>query len=157
MDKKIAHIVTHTHWDREWYQTFQQFRVRLVDLMDHTMEIFDNDPEFKHFMLDGQTVVIEDYLEIKPEQRERIKKLVQERKLFIGPWYVLVDEFLVSGESFIRNLLTGHRIAREFGELMKVGYLPDQFGHISQIPQILRGFDIDCAVAWRGFRRASRG
>lgn len=152
MIKKTVHVVTHTHWDREWYGTFQEFRVRLVDLMDHTLRLFKEDPQFKYFTLDGQTVVLEDYLDIRPEQREKIKRLVKEGKLFIGPWYVLVDEFLVSGESLVRNLLIGHRIADDFGGPMKVGYLPDMFGHISQMPQILNGFDIDTSVIWRGFR-----
>jgi mannosylglycerate hydrolase len=152
MKKKTVHVVTHTHWDREWYGTFQEFRLRLVDLMDHTFEIFENDGEFKYFTLDGQTVVLEDYLDIKPEKRTVIEKLVREGKMLIGPWYVLVDEFLVSGEALIRNLLIGHRISSDFGAVMKDGYLPDMFGHISQMPQILSGFDIDTAVVWRGLR-----
>ncbi len=146
------HVVSHTHWDREWYLPFQRFRIRLVDLMDHLLEIFREDPDYKHFNLDGQTIILEDYLEIKPEMHTLIQRLVREGKLLVGPWYVLNDEFLVSGESTIRSLLLGHRTGSEFGPIMKVGYLPDQFGNISQMPQILQGFSIDNAIFGRGLQ-----
>lgn len=143
-------IVPHSHWDREWYLTFQQFRYKLVKLVDQVLDILEQDPQFKYFTLDGQTVVLEDYLEIKPEERERIEKLVRGGRLLIGPWYVLPDEFLVSGESIIRNLQKGLALCSSFGGGMNVGYVPDQFGHIAQLPQILRGASIDTAVLWRG-------
>ncbi|MDH7601126.1 MAG: glycoside hydrolase family 38 C-terminal domain-containing protein [Armatimonadota bacterium] len=146
------HVVSHTHWDREWYLPFQRFRIRLVDLMDHLLEIFERDPEYRYFNLDGQTIILEDYLEIRPEKRVEIEKLVREGKLLIGPWYVLNDEFLVSGEATVRSLLLGHRTGSEFGPVMKVGYLPDQFGNISQMPQILQGFGIDNAIFGRGLQ-----
>lgn len=152
------HVVSHTHWDREWYLPFQRFRVRLVDLMDHLLEVLERDPDFKHFNLDGQTVMIEDYLEIRPEKRAAVQRLAREGRLSVGPWYVLNDEFLASGESTVRSLLIGHRIAREFCPVMKVGYLPDQFGNISQAPQILLGFGIDSAIFGRGMHLdADRG
>jgi len=143
------HIISHTHWDREWYLTYQQFRMKLVHLIDYTLDILKNNPDFK-FMLDGQTVVLEDYLEINPQRESELKNYIKEGRLLVGPWYVLSDEFLSDGESLIRNLLIGHKIAQRFGRVMKVGYLPDIFGHISIMPQILRGFDIDNAVIWRG-------
>lgn len=136
------HVVPHTHWDREWYLAFEQFRIRLVEMIDHLLKVLDKEPELR-FMLDGQTVVLEDYLEIRPENKARLKKYIKEGKLLIGPWHVLPDECLVSGEALVRNLLLGHRIPQEFGRVMKVGYLPDIFGHIAQMPQILRGFEID--------------
>ena len=148
--QKELHLISHTHWDREWYLTFQEFRIKLVDLIDHLLDIMDKDPEYKYFTLDGQTVVLEDYLEIRPENRVRLKKYIKEGRVFIGPWYILPDEFLVSGESIIRNLLLGHRIGAQFGKVMKVGYIPDTFGHISQLPQILSGFGIDNVILWRG-------
>jgi len=152
MPKKYEiHLVSHTHWDREWYLTFEQFRLRLGDLIDHLLEIMDSNPDYKYYMLDGQTVVLEDYLEIRHKNRERLKKYIKEGRIFVGPWYILPDEFLVSGESTIRNLLRGHRIARAFGRVMKSGYIPDPFGHISQMPQILKGFEIDNCILWRGF------
>jgi len=148
----VLHVISHTHWDREWYFTFQKFRVRLVDLIDHVLDILDTDPDYNCFNLDGQTIVLEDYLQIKPENRERIAKYVREGKILVGPWYQLNDEFLVSGESTVRSLLIGHRISREFGATMKLGYLPDQFGNISQMPQIFNGFGIDTAIFGRGLQ-----
>ena len=143
-------IVPHTHWDREWYQTFQQFRVRLVHAVDKLLDILDGDPQFSHFMLDGQTIVLDDYLEVRPEQEERLKRYTRSGRIQVGPWYLQPDEFLVSGESLVRNLQFGLQRASEFGGHMRVGYVPDTFGHIAQLPQILRGFGIDNAVFWRG-------
>lgn len=145
-----AFLVPHTHWDREWYQTFQQFRIRLIDLINNLIDILENDKAFSDFTLDGQTIVLEDYLEVHPERREVLKKYITEGRIHVGPWYILPDEFLVSSESIIRNLLLGHKIASEFGSVMKVGYIPDPFGHISQMPQILKGFGIDNIIFWRG-------
>jgi mannosylglycerate hydrolase len=144
------HLVTHTHWDREWYQTFQQFRLKLVRLMDHLLALLDADPDFKFFMLDGQTIVLDDYLQIRPEREEEIRGHIQRGRILIGPWFVLPDEFLVSPEAIVRNLLQGDRTARAFGAKMEIGYIPDPFGHIGQMPQILRGFGIEAASLWRG-------
>lgn len=146
------HVISHTHWDREWYLSHEQFRLRLVDLIDHLIDIMESDPDFRFFHLDGQTIVLEDYLEIRPNQRERLSGLIRSGRLLIGPWYLQNDEFLVLGESTVRNLLIGQRICRNsFGiEPMMVGYVPDQFGNVSQLPQILHGFNIDCAVFGRG-------
>jgi alpha-mannosidase len=143
-------LVPHTHWDREWYQTFQQFRIRLVRAVDKLLDILERDPGFTHFMLDGQTIVLDDYLEVEPEQEERLRQHIRAGRVLVGPWYLQPDEFLVSGEALIRNLQFGLRRAADFGEAMRVGYLPDTFGHIAQMPQILRGFGIDNAVFWRG-------
>ncbi|NLC58255.1 MAG: hypothetical protein GX774_15590 [Armatimonadetes bacterium] len=149
----VLHVVSHTHWDREWYLPFQRFRMRLVDLIDHLLALLDRDPEFRFFNLDGQTIVLEDYLQIRPENEERLRRYIGEGRILVGPWYQLNDEFLVSGEATIRSLLVGHRLAQAFGGTMKVGYLPDQFGNISQMPQILRGFGIDNAIFGRGWAR----
>ncbi len=101
-------------------------------------------------MLDGQTIVLEDYLQMRPEREADLRGYVQSGRMLIGPWYILPDEFLVSPEATIRNLLEGERTARRFGPKMKVGYIPDPFGHIGQMPQILRGFGIETASLWRG-------
>src|SRR5437868_12982472 len=143
-------LVPHTHWDREWYQTFQQFRIRLVRTIDKLLDILDRDDKFSHFMLDGQTIVLDDYLEVQPEQEERLKRHIRAGRIQVGPWYLQPDEFLVSGESLIRNLQIGLQRAAEFGGGMRIGYVPDCFGHIAQLPQILQGFGIDNAVFWRG-------
>ncbi|WP_322801217.1 alpha-mannosidase [Thermoflexus sp.] len=145
-----AFIVTHTHWDREWYRPFQAFRYRLVDLLEQVLETIERDPAFAGFLLDGQSVLLEDVLAIRPDLEPRIRKAVEAGRLWIGPWYILPDEFLVSGESLIRNLMIGIRIARRLGGWMAVGYTPDPFGHVGQLPQILRGFGIEAAVFQRG-------
>jgi alpha-mannosidase len=150
IEKYTVFVIPHTHWDREWYATYQQFRVRLVHVMDALLNLLERDPSYTHFNLDAQTVVLQDYLEIRPEKCASLKKVVRERRLGVGPWYVLPDEFLVSGEALVRNLLLGHRIAGEFGHVQKVGYIPDTFGHISQLPQILQGFGIPFAMHLRG-------
>ncbi|MFX1601551.1 MAG: alpha-mannosidase [Promethearchaeota archaeon] len=144
-------IVPETHWDREWYLPFQEFRARLVIMMDKLLHILRTDPDYKNFTFDGQTIPIEDYLEVRPEKEEEIKKFVKQGRLSIGPMYVLPDEFLVSGESLIRNLMIGHKISKKFGRVMKAGYIPDPFGHIAQLPQIMNGFDIPSILFWRGF------
>ncbi|MBC7327443.1 hypothetical protein H5T87_04935 [bacterium] len=150
MKEWTALLVSHTHWDREWYRTFQGFRRLLVRLTDRLLSIMESNPRYKYFVFDGQTIVLEDYLEIRPENEERLKSLVQAGRLHIGPWYVLPDEFLVSGESLVRNLLIGHLISEKFGRTMKVGYLPDPFGHVAQLPQILQGFGIKSFMFHRG-------
>jgi len=143
-------IVSHTHWDREWYQPFEEFRIRLVKLVDKLLDILTSDPDYRYFTLDGQTIILEDYLEIRPQKEEEIRRLVQQGRLLIGPWWILPDEFLVSPEATIRNLMLGDQVAKRFGAKMEVGYLPDPFGHIGQMPQILAGFGIDVAVLRRG-------
>lgn len=142
-------IIPTTHWDREWYLPFNEFRAYLVLMFDNLIEIFNKDPNF-NFVLDGQTIPLEDYLEVRPEQEEQIKKFVEEKQLSIGPMYVLPDEFLISGESIIRNLLLGHKICKKFGRVMKAGYIPDPFGHIAQLPQILSEFEIPSFIFARG-------
>ncbi len=144
------HLVPHTHWDREWYRTFEAFRFRLVQLIDSLLDILASDPDYRYFMLDGQTIVLEDYLQIRPERAEEITSRIREGRIQIGPWYILPDEFLVSPEATIRNLLIGKEICRDYGSIMPVGYIPDPFGHIGQMPQILSGFGIHSACLWRG-------
>ncbi len=145
-----AFIVTHTHWDREWYRPFQAFRYRLVDLVEQVLDTLERDPDYAGFLLDGQSVLLEDVLAIRPDLAPRIQRAVEAGRLWIGPWYVLPDEFLVSGEALIRNLQVGIRIARRFGRWMPIGYTPDPFGHVGQLPQILQGFGIGTAIFQRG-------
>jgi alpha-mannosidase len=145
-----VHVYAHTHWDREWYRPFERFRMQLVGVVDRILQVLDTDPRFATFVLDGQTIVLEDYLELRPEEAPRIRRLVGAGRLEIGPWHVLPDEFLVSGESLVRNLLEGRRVASRFGDPIAVGYLPDPFGHVAQLPAILRGFGIDNAIFSRG-------
>ncbi|MET9552533.1 alpha-mannosidase [Streptomyces sp. NPDC006645] len=142
-------LVPHTHWDREWYEPFQRFRLRLVDLLDEVLDRAEADDRFR-FTLDGQMAAVDDYLEVRPEHRDRVVRLVRRGQLAVGPWQILLDEFLCSGENIIRNLELGHRRATELGSAMPVGYLPDMFGHCAQMPQILSAAGLDHACVWRG-------
>src|SRR5712692_1677865 len=133
-------IVPHTHWDREWYAPFQTYRVQLVRLVDDLLDLLEADPSFTRFLLDGQTAIVDDYLEVRPEAGPRLARLVGEGRLQVGPWMILMDEFMVSGETLVRNLQLGLARAAELGAapVTPVGYLPDMFGHVAQMPQILR-------------------
>ncbi|MET9480212.1 alpha-mannosidase [Streptomyces sp. NPDC006638] len=144
-----AVFVPHFHWDREWYEPFQVFRHRLVAALDTVLETAEADPDFR-FTVDGQMAAIEDYLEMRPENRDRLAALVSGGQLAIGPWLILLDEFLCSGETVVRNLRMGWAAAAELGGSMPLGYLPDMFGHIAQMPQILARAGIEHAALWRG-------
>ncbi|MGH2556767.1 MAG: alpha-mannosidase, partial [Actinomycetota bacterium] len=144
-------LVPLTHWDREWYETFEGFLARLVDMMDHLIQLSSADSPLPHFHLDGQSAMIDDYLAARPERKEDVERLAREGRISVGPWFTQMDEFLTSGESMIRNLEWGKARAREFGtEPVPAGYLPDQFGHTGQMPQILANAGFDKAVLWRG-------
>jgi hypothetical protein len=147
--RRIA-VVPHTHWDREWYDPFQKFRIRLVRLIDGLIGLMERDSSYAHFLLDGQLAVLDDYLEIRPENEGRLAALAAAGRLAVGPWYILLDEFLVSGETIIRNLQAGIQRATSLGGVMEVGYLPDMFGHVAQMPQILAQAGFEHAVVWRG-------
>ena len=156
--KKIAenkkfkgHVISHTHWDRAWYWAFQKYRIRLVEVFDQVIDILQNDPKYISFTFDGHTAVLEDYLEVKPEKKTTLEELVSKNKIYVGPWYVLPDEFIVSAESLVRNLLIGSDIASKFGNVLMEGYVLDPFGHIAQMPQILNGFGIKSFVFSRGY------
>jgi mannosylglycerate hydrolase len=148
--RRTAYIVSHTHWDREWYLTFHQFRTHLSATMKLVLDELERGGAFRHFVLDGQGAILDDHLEIHPEDRARIARLVASGGLSVGPWYVLPDEFLVSGEALVRNLIIGHRVCGAFGRVQKVGYVPDSFGHVAQLPQILRRAGIDSFIYMRG-------
>jgi hypothetical protein len=143
-------VVPHTHWDREWYEPFQTFRLKLVHLVDELLDQMEQDSSYRHFLLDGQLAVIDDYLEIRPENEGRLAALTGAGRITVGPWYILMDEFLASGETIVRNLQAGLRRATAFGGAMDVGYLPDMFGHVAQMPQILAEAGFEHAVVWRG-------
>jgi hypothetical protein len=145
-------LVPHTHWDREWYEPFAVFSERLETMMDTLLDLAADG--FPHFHLDGQTAMIDDYLERRPERTDELAAHVRDGRLSAGPWVAQMDEFLTSGESHIRNLEMGLERARELGRALEVGYMPDQFGHIGQMPQILRLVGIDRAMVWRGMPSA---
>jgi alpha-mannosidase len=148
-----AHIISHSHWDREWYLPFESHHVKLVELMDALIDLCERDPEFRSFHLDGQTIVVDDYLEIRPERAASFLKLAREGRLVVGPWYILQDEFLVSGEATVRNLQAGLLACERWGiPAARVGYFPDAFGNIGQAPQLLKQAGIDVAVFGRGVK-----
>jgi len=144
-------VVPHTHWDREWYLPFELFRLRLGGVVDGVLDTLERDPGFTSFTLDGQAIVLEDYVEVRPDEEPRLRALLAAGRLEVGPWYVLPDEILVGGESLVRNLLLGRRVCRRFGaEPSAAGYEPDSFGHPAQLPQLLAGFGLRTFLFSRG-------
>ncbi|KLV03714.1 alpha-mannosidase [Photobacterium aquae] len=145
-----VHITPHMHWDREWYFTTEESRILLVNNMEEILTRLESDPDYKFYVLDGQTAVLEDYFAIMPQNKARVREQVQAGKLIIGPWYSQTDTMQVSGESIVRNMMYGMRDCLSFGEPMKIGYLPDSFSMSAQLPMIYNGFGIDRAMFWRG-------
>ena len=153
-----AHVVSHTHWDREWYLPLERFRQRLVALVD---ELLDDPPATgESFLLDGQTIVLEDYLAVRPERAAELEGLLRAGRLEAGPWHVLADELIPSGEGLTRNLLAGRRVLRRLGATSPpVLYCPDSFGHPAALPSLAAGFCLPLVVLWRGLggRRSPDG
>lgn len=146
-----AHYLSGTHWDREWYRPFQDYRVLLIEVLDQVLDQLSDDPDFRYFHLDGQTCVLDDYLEVRPERREELAAAIAARRLLIGPWYTMPDLFCPGDEALVRNLAMGGRICGEWGTApMSVAFTCDMFGHPSQMPQIYRGFGLDDCVLGRG-------
>lgn len=148
---RTVHYVLSTHWDREWYQPFQLYRHRLVKLLDCVIEDLGARRLKGPFTTDGQAIIVDDYLEVRPELAARVRQMAKSGQMKIGPWFVLPDEWLVSGESIVRNLRLGRRIARSYGgQPSNAGFICDLFGHVGQLPQIFAGFGIRGAFLWRG-------
>ena len=147
--KKRVIAYLHTHWDREWYREFEIFRLRLLRVFDNVLDMLEHE-KIPSFYFDGQVVALLDYLEMRPEKEQLIRNLVAKKKLYIGPFYCLVDEFLTDAICFSKNLEIGMKIAREFGCNDFIGYLADTFGHSINVPIILKDYGIDKAVVWRG-------
>src|SRR5687767_10448419 len=143
-------VIPHTHWDREWYHTAARFRQRLVPLIDELID--DPPPPGESFLLDGQAIVLEDYLTVRPDRAAVLEPLLRDGRLEAGPWYVLADELIPSGEALVRNLLTGCDLVRRLGgKSLPVLYCPDSFGHPAILPELARGFGCDIVVVWRGY------
>ena len=142
-------VVPHVHWDREWYRTFESFRASLVQLVERVLDHLDSGT-IPTFHLDGQTSTIGDVLAIRPDLEEPIRRHIRAGRLVVGPWHILADNQLCTGETLIRNLLIGRRWCERLGLTSSVGYSPDAFGHPADLPRVLRGFGIDNAVIWRG-------
>lgn len=149
MAKRKVHIVTYTHWDREFRWEFERTRMRLVDCIDHLLEVMEERKDYRSFLMDGQLTLIDDYLEIRPEKKETIQRLAKEGRLEVGPWYTLADCAPIQGESVVRNLLYGTRKCEEYGGPLKCGYNVFSFGQIGQLPQIYNQFGIDTAIFYK--------
>ena len=148
--KRKIHVVPHTHREREWYFTTARSKVYLMKDLEDVMVTLEEDPEFTYFMLDAQASLLDDYLKWRPQDEERIKCLVKERRLIIGPWYTQTDQLVISGESMVRNMYYGMKRCQELGGYMNVGYVPDSFGQAGNMPQIYREFGIHDTLFWRG-------
>lgn len=147
---KTVHVFPHTHWDREWYFTTSRSKVYLLKDLMHVIDNLQHNTGYDRFILDGQASLVEDYLKWRPQDKNVIKQLVADKKLIIGPWYTQTDQFVISGESIVRNLQYGMDVCNELGTYMNVGYVPDSFGQESSMPQIYKGFGIPDTMFWRG-------
>lgn len=147
--KKTVIAYLHTHWDREWYREFEVFRLRLLRVFDNVLYLLENN-KIPSFYFDGQVSALLDYLELRPEKETQVRNFIAEKKLFIGPFYTLIDEFLTDRTTFSKNLEIGLKIAKNFGCTDFIGYLADTFGHSKNIPSILQEYGIDKCVVWRG-------
>ncbi len=152
MTKKKVYIISHSHWDREWYLPYEQHHMRLVRLMDDLLEIFKTNPDFNSFHLDGQTIILDDYLQVRPEKREEVQAAIDNGKLKIGPFYILQDDFLISSESNARNTMIGLEESRKWGDPVMLGYFPDTFGNMGQTPQMMKEAGIEAAAFGRGVK-----
>ncbi|MDK1031031.1 MAG: hypothetical protein QGD94_03410, partial [Planctomycetia bacterium] len=145
-EKEVGHVVSHVHWDREWRWPIWETRMLLMTAMGLLIDTMEKNPKYRHFVFDGQTVGIEDYLEFKPEDLPRIKKLGKAGRLLIGPWYTLPEQSPIDGESLVRNLVIGHRLSAKYGKTMKVGYTTFGWGQPAQMPQLYAGFGFDVII-----------
>lgn len=152
MGKKKVFVISHSHWDREWYMAYEQHHMRLVKLMDDLLDLFNKEPRFNSFHLDGQTIILDDYLKVRPERRSEVEKRVQEGKLRIGPFYILQDDFLISPEANVRDMLIGNQESKKWGNRVNLGYFPDTFGNMGQTPQMLKLADLKYAAFGRGVK-----
>ncbi len=150
MKQKKVYVVPHSHWDREWYFTIEDSNLLLVENMDRLLDVMENDPEYTGYVFDAQSSILDEYLKIRPEEKERLSRLIADKRIFVGPWYTQGDSLLVNRESLIRNLMYGTRIAEKMGHSMNVGYLPDIFGQNTYLPSMFKEFDIDYSVLQRG-------
>ncbi|HZJ87202.1 MAG TPA: alpha-mannosidase [Erysipelothrix sp.] len=150
--KKTVHIISHTHWDREWYMAFEQHRMRLVELFEDLFDLFENDPDFDSFHLDGQTILIDDFLEVSPDKKDLVQKYIDEGKLKIGPFYILQDDYLISAEANTRNTNIGLAESKKWGVPIMLGYFPDTFGNMGQAPQMMTQSGIDTLAFGRGVK-----
>ena len=152
MKKKTVHIISHSHWDREWYMAYEQHHMRLINLVDDLLDLFETDPDFDSFHLDGQTIILDDYLQVRPERRDEVQAAIKAGKLRIGPFYILQDDFLISPESNVRNMQIGRLESEKWGAPVELGYFPDTFGNMGQTPQMMLEGRLTTAAFGRGVK-----
>src|SRR3989442_12189327 len=148
--RPVLRVVPHPHWDREWCEPFEVYRFQLVKVVDRLLEVLDTDEGFRHFNFDGQTAAIEDYLEVRAAVEPEVRRFVEAGRLAVGPWRILMDEFLCSPETIVRNLRQGYERAERLGGAMRLGYIPDSFGHVSPLPPLPRLPGLPDRAVWRG-------
>ena len=150
MTKKKVYIVPHSHWDREWYFSIEDSNVLLSENIPYLMSTLEQYKNFCSYTFDAQLSIVEEYLKLYPEDKERLEKLIEDKRIFVGPWYTQTDSLLVNKESIVRNLLYGTRLGNKYGHSMEIGYLPDIFGQNQYLPSIFKGFEIENSVLQRG-------
>lgn len=150
MTKKKVFVISHSHWDREWYMGYEKHHMRLISLMDDLFDLFEHDPEFNSFHLDGQTIILDDYLKVRPEKRDELAKWIRLGKLRIGPFYILQDDFLISPEANVRNTQYGLKQSKQWGQPTPLGYYPDTFGNMGQTAQMMQLAGLDTVAFGRG-------
>ncbi|MEN8254918.1 MAG: hypothetical protein ABFR33_05550, partial [Verrucomicrobiota bacterium] len=148
---KQIKIVSNTHWDREFRRSFEKTRRRLLDMMDTTLDILEKDPKYHSYTMDGHSIMIDDYLEMRPERREQVERFIHQGRLVVGPWYTLPEQFSISHEALIRNLVWGRKTVEKYGgQCGTVSYTPSSWGQTGQLPQILADFGLDKMMFYRG-------
>ncbi|UOQ45060.1 alpha-mannosidase [Halobacillus salinarum] len=150
MTKKRVYVVPHSHWDREWYFTIEDSNILLAENMDHLIHLLENNEDYHGYVFDAQLSIVEEYLKVRPLQFQRLRQLVEAKRIFVGPWYTQADSLLVHKESLVRNLLYGVKGSKRLGHSMNIGYLPDIFGQNRYLPSIFKGFGMDYAILQRG-------
>jgi mannosylglycerate hydrolase len=150
MSKKRVYVVPHSHWDREWYFTIEDSNLLLAENMDHLIELLEENSDYHGYVFDAQISVVDEYLKVRPNKFDRLRSLIESKRIFVGPWYTQADSLLVHKESLVRNLLYGVKGAEKMGHSMNIGYLPDIFGQNHYLPSLFKGFGIDHAILQRG-------
>ena len=145
-------IIPHVHWDREWYFTQQKSLVYLLHDLDEVIDVLERNENIKYFIFDAQTSLIDDYLKYHSHNKDRLLKLIRDKRLLTGPWYTQCDQMIIHGESIVRNLTYGVKEAEDFGHCMRIGYAVDCFGQAAQMPQIYKGFKIPYTLFKRGIQ-----
>ena len=143
--------VSNTHWDREFRRSFEKTRRNLLIMLDTTLDILESDSEYHSFTMDGHSIMIDDYLEMRPERREQVEKFVKEGRLIIGPYFTLPEEFTISHEAIVRNLMFGRKTVEKYGgKTGTVAYTPSSWGQTGQLPQIFSDFGLTHMMFYRG-------